>query len=136
MAFSLVRPDVLEDERRWSMLFAGASAVVGVLVAVYDVSPEAPGALLVVSALPVVVYLARAASESVPAWIMIPVAGLTQVVAVLIDEAAEGHTFFVLNAVFFAFFRDRSRLLTGLALASVLPIPFTLFALDLVDSDG
>ncbi len=127
---------MLEDERRWTILFAAASAVVGALVAVYDVSPEAPASLLVVSSIPVAVYLVRVWFPLVPAWITVPVAGLTQILAVIVDEAAEGHTFFVLNALFYAFFRDHNRMMTGLALAFVLPVPFTLYAYDLVDSDG
>ena len=57
MGTPLVRRDLLEDGRRWALIFAWVSLVVAVLVSLYDVEARSYGTLLTLSMLPVLVYL-------------------------------------------------------------------------------
>lgn len=135
-SWSILDRDHLEDERRWALVFGLASAVAILLISYYDVDEESVSSLLLVSIPVVVGYGLRAADQPIPAWTMPLISGVVQVAALLVDEEAEGHAFLLLFALFYAFFRERRRRMAGFALVCVLPLPFILYALDLVDSDG
>lgn len=132
----LVRRELLEDERRWTLIFAAINGVVALLVSIYDVEAESYGTLLAVSMAPVLFHLARAAAPTIPAWPVAPLAGLVQILAVLIDDEAEGHTFLVILALFYVFFREPNRLAARLGLIVVAPMPFIQYITDSIDSDG
>lgn len=129
--------EVLEDERRWALIFAALAGVVSLLVSVYDVDSDYTTTLLTVSAIAVGFYLARAANPAIPAWWAIPVAGLVQAGAVGIHYQAEGHTLLVILGLFYGYFREaRHRRAALVATAVVLPMPFVQYITGSIDSDG
>ena len=133
---TVLRHELLEDERRWALIFGAVALVTSVLVSTFDVDEESIPRLLAVSLLPVAYYGARAWIVSLPAWPIVAVAGLAQVVAGVVDGDAEGHAFGMLLALFYLFFREPKRpTATAIAIFAV-PLPLILTAVGLLAGDG
>ncbi len=133
---TVLRHELLEDERRWALLFGAVALVTAVLVSTYDVDDDSTARLLTVSLLPVAFYGAKAWVAAVPAWLIVLATGLAQAGAAVVDSDAEGHAFLMLSALFFMFFREPRR---GLAMAIAVvaaPLPLILTVIGVLDDAG
>lgn len=136
MTAPLLRPELLEDERRWAFVFGGLSTAVALLVSVYDIDNDATLPVFILGMAVVACYLLRSVGQRFPAWV-VPITAIGgQIGAALVNENSEGYSLLVILALFYAFFREPNRTLAIVALLIALPVPGLLFALGPIDSDG